>query len=127
MIFPAAHMSTKRKLVLGQSSDEEKSGSSSDITSDFEDSDDPMDDKENNDLDDKELTLNKIWSAISPLNDETDIVGKWLGVIYSGKKRSSLFIAKVNKRFLHDENGKVNTLYYFGRYPKTSTTRSRYV
>jgi len=57
MIFPASHLPTKRKLALGQSSDEKESGSDCDIVSDcFEESDDPMDDEEDP-LD--EVTLKK--------------------------------------------------------------------
>jgi len=108
MIFLASYLPTKRKLALCQSSDEEESSSDCDSVGDsFEESDDPMDDEEDP-LD--EVTLKKIWSVISPPNVEADIVGKWFGVIYSSKKRASLFIAKINKRFLHDENGRVDKL-----------------
>ena len=93
MIFPASHKPPKRKLVLGDSSDEEEDeadsdSSDSDSFKDLEDSDDRMEDEDGDEDEDTwKNTLKKTWCVISPPNKEADIVGKWFAVIYDGKKR----------------------------------------
>ena len=47
-------------------------------------------------------------SLFPPIKEE-DIIGKLYGVIY-GKKKTSLFVAKVEKRFLVDKDGCVQSI-----------------
>ena len=64
---------------------------------------------------------------------ESDLVGKRFAVVYQGKRNAVLYIAKVERRFLSDEEGTVDKFLmiclkpkvgnYFGRHPKAFTTR----
>ena len=64
---------------------------------------------EDEDLGPKER-LKKTWESLSPPNKEEDLEGKWYGVIYESKRRSMLFVGKILRRFLHDEEGPVDSL-----------------
>ena len=56
-----------------------------------------------------EYRLLRLWEDLSPPTPEDDIIGKWFGVIYTGKK-SYLYIGKVTRRFLQDVNGPTSSL-----------------
>ena len=49
--------------------------------------------------------MKKAWTSLAPPVQEQAIVGKWYAVIYQSKRNSNLFIGKVLRRFLTDENG----------------------
>ena len=57
-----------------------------------------------------ETSLIEAWESISPPIPESEILGKWVGVIYETKKKNHLYIGKVLNRFLRDENGPVESL-----------------
>ena len=52
-------------------------------------------------------TIQGAWKAISPLNKEDEVMGKWFGVVYCGGKVLMLHVAILLRRFLDDENGPV--------------------
>jgi len=52
----------------------------------------------------------KVTWASRPPNAETDIIGKWYGVIWQGKRNEVLNIAHLVKRFLVDEDGPVKSI-----------------
>ena len=52
--------------------------------------------------------LRKAWKSFSPPVKETEIIGKWYGVIYRAtKKTAALYVTKVLQRILQDEDGPV--------------------
>jgi len=86
-----------------------------------------MDDEENDDSDletDEEENTNTIlkstWISLSPPVMEECIVGKWYGCI-CGEKKTQLYVAKVEKRFLVDEDGPVDTISMRCLKPKTGS------
>ena len=54
--------------------------------------------------------LQNTWDSLNPPNNEEDLVGKWYGVAFKTKRCHMLFIGKILKRFLKDEEGPVETL-----------------
>ncbi|CAK8690374.1 unnamed protein product [Clavelina lepadiformis] len=55
--------------------------------------------------------LGKTWLSVSPPIEEQDVLNQWYRVIDEGKKKkTSLYIGKVTRRFLEDENGPVHGL-----------------
>ena len=50
--------------------------------------------------------MTDVWFSITVKEDEI----KWFAVMYNGK-RKTLYIAKLNTRFLKDEDGKINKLF----------------
>ena len=112
MILPdcAKHTNTKSsRLLLEDLSQSEASedDESSNYDYDFEKLD------ETNSSSDKGeqviCVLKSIWKSLCPPIKEEDIIGKWYGVIY-GKKKTSLFVAKVEKWFLVDRDGCVQSI-----------------
>ena len=57
-----------------------------------------------------ETSLIEAWKSISPPVPESEILGKWVGVIYETKKKNHLYIGRVFNGFLRDENGPVESL-----------------
>ena len=49
------------------------------------------------------MAMQKTWQYLSPPNPEKNMVGKWFTVIYAGKRRATLYVAKLINRFLDDE------------------------
>ena len=64
--------------------------------------DEVMDDDFESDEEDADKILKSTWISLSPPVSEDDITGKWYGCIY-GDKKTQLYVAKVEKRFLVDE------------------------
>ena len=54
--------------------------------------------------------LLETWYTLRPPVKEETIKGKWYGVLYSTKKSQALYIAKILRRFLADENGPVDCI-----------------
>ena len=54
--------------------------------------------------------LQRTWDSLSPPNKEEDLIGKWYGVAFETKRSSMLFIGKILRRFLKDEEGPVESL-----------------
>ena len=44
--------------------------------------------------------LKSTWASVGLDHKEEDLIGKWYGVVYRGKKKVTLYIAKVLNRFL---------------------------
>ena len=58
-----------------------------------------------------EDSLKKTWSALRPPVSEKVIVGKWFAVVYQNHKgKDNLYVGKLERRFLHDEQGDVQGL-----------------
>ena len=47
------------------------------------------------------------WKSLSPPVAKESVFGKWYAVVYSTKRTVQLFVSKIMKRFLVDENGAV--------------------
>lgn len=114
MVLPAAAMavgpSTSKCLRL--STDQDGTLEEIDFPSSESESDNDSDDS-NVDLHSPSSSitlLEETWKTFSPPVTEDMIQGKWYGVIFSNKRSSQLFIGKVLRRFLTDENGPVDTL-----------------
>ena len=46
-----------------------------------------------------------VWNSFNPPITEEDIIYKYVGVVYRGKKKQQhLFVGKVTRRFLHEEH-----------------------
>lgn len=54
--------------------------------------------------------LQHVWKSLESSTPEDQIVGKWYGVVYPGKKSMVLYVAKVLRRFLVDVDGPVDTI-----------------
>ena len=54
--------------------------------------------------------MQRTWDSLSPPNKDKDLVGKWYGVAFEKKRSNMLFIGKILKRFLEDEEGPVESL-----------------
>ena len=78
------------------------------------------DDLESDDEEDAETILKSTWISLSPPVSEDDLIGKWYGCIY-GDKKPQLYVAKVEKRFLLDEGGPVETILMRCLMPKTGS------
>ena len=72
--------------------------------------DDDEEDDEEDDGEDDEDGLIKLWKSIAPPTNESDLLGKWFGVIYYQSKKTYLYVGKVAQRFLFDEGGPVAAL-----------------
>ena len=55
-------------------------------------------------LDDEKM-LKIFWASLSPPACKSDILNKWFTCVYQIKNKPHLFIRKLIKIFLHDENG----------------------
>ena len=99
----------KRKLLHDDDDDNFESNECDDTEEESEDDDFAKEDEVGVSEDESEVdTLNKVWSSISWPVEENEILGKWFAVIYNGKRTKTLYIAKVNRRFLEDENGSID-------------------
>lgn len=54
--------------------------------------------------------LFEFWTSVSPPVDESSIQGKWFAAVYEDKNRKFLYIGRMIKRFLMDEEGQVSHL-----------------
>ena len=54
--------------------------------------------------------LKSTWASVSLDHKEEDLIGKWYGVVYRGKRKVTLYIAKILNRFLMDVDGPVKSL-----------------
>ena len=76
--------------------------------SDEENTSESGSDKEN--MEDSNLenaihTMQKTQHWLNPPTKECGLVNKWFAVVYTGKRKKTLFIAKLLHRFLVNENG----------------------
>ena len=89
-----------------------------DVTDDCHDSDNisSISDSDNDDDDyssDDDFENGKIkqikllWDTLSPPTSEAELQGKWYAVVYRGGKKNIIYVGKVLKRFLGDEDGPV--------------------
>ena len=124
MILPAVAAKIAKPLNFGS---DEKMENDEESDSDVE-SDPDAEDSESNSGDAlpievdptkaAELEMKSAWLSLSPPIAEKDIIGKRYGVVWQGKRTETLYVAKVIKRFLVDENGPVETLLMQSLKPK---------
>ena len=55
-------------------------------------------------------TFWRTWNTIFPLVEVQILKGKWYAVVYAGKRVAHLFVARIMKRFILDENGLVEAV-----------------
>ena len=118
MIVPAATAgSSKRKAPASETEESESDFGDSDfdeVESDFETKTSNTDDVSVADI------LRATWKTFSPPMTEDSLFGKWYGVLYCTKRTSKLFVVKILKRFVADENGLVENLEV--RWPKVGSS-----
>ena len=88
----------------GENSFSDDCDDASDV-SNYDDVDDSCD-LPNNALD----VAKKSWKSLSPPITESELKGKWYGVIYRGGKSPMFYIAKLLMRELYDEDGPVKQI-----------------
>ena len=108
MILPAAMNSKEPRRQLTCDSESESYSESSDL-SDGDAIDEDADAEHDEGFGPTEK-LQETWKSLSPPNKEEDLIGKWYGVIFETKRSSMLFIGKIVRRFLLDEEGPVDSL-----------------
>ena len=114
MVLPKRAYSSKK--LFEESSNEEESCSDDDEEDEVEDDDEEEDNEDcfPEEKNDEELgrvqILRNVWSSLSPPLSEEAIIGKWYTVIYQSKRGCNLFIGKVLRRFLTDENGPIESV-----------------
>ena len=94
------------------------SGSDTNESNDLEESDSDSCDMEDeaeseNNIDeylDHIRVLIASWKSLSPPVAKESVLGKWYAVVYSTKGTGQLFVSKIMKRFLVDENGVADCL-----------------
>ena len=114
MVLPVAAAATrvsKKKVARDEASD-----SGSDEIESFEESDTDIDvisesnssitDDDNDDFIPTDI-LRSTWETSSPPVPEKGVLGKWYTVIYATKQAKRLYVEKILKRFLLEENGDV--------------------
>ena len=127
-VFLLSHLTKKLIIVLAAattSSSKRKgpthvvdSGSDTNESTDLEESDsdscDMEDESESENNIDEYLDHIKVliatWKSLSPPVAKESVLGKWYAVVYSTKRTGQLFVSKIIKRFLVDENGAVDCL-----------------
>jgi hypothetical protein len=57
-----------------------------------------------------EAKLMEVWHSISPPVPEVELINNWYGVIYKGKRRKMLYVAKFIRRFLDDDGGPIDSI-----------------
>ena len=97
----AGPSSTTRSRVL-QFSDTEDTDTDMESVSSYIDSESENDEVNSN--------LEKVWKSVSLPVPEEELIGRWYAVIVNSKKRKTLYIAKVVRRFLLEANGPVDCL-----------------
>uniref|UniRef100_A0A7M5XKL4 Uncharacterized protein n=1 Tax=Clytia hemisphaerica TaxID=252671 RepID=A0A7M5XKL4_9CNID len=108
MILPAKASSSKKTLDDSDESEEEDIDMSEESTLEDETYEDE-EDKENNDPEEQAIVdMQKVWNTIKPPVKEADIIGKWYAVCFQTKRKTSLFVGKICKRFLTEEDGDVD-------------------
>ena len=115
MILPAAITAKEPKKCLFPIEENDSDSEESDYSDDSSEDDDAIEDDDDDDTMEYEdlgpkRMLKKTWESLSPPNKEEDLVGKWYGVIYESKRCSMLFVGKILRRFLHDEEGPVDSV-----------------
>ena len=55
--------------------------------------------------------MNSVWRSLNPPIKEEEIVGKWYACVYGEKKKQTLYIAKINMRYLFDVDGPTTDLF----------------
>lgn len=121
MIHPYCSKDTKssKKSLTNVFNDMSESEDSED--EEFNVNDEVMDDDFESDAEeDPAKILKSTWISRSPPVSEYDIIGKWYGCIY-GDKKTQLYVAKVEKRFLIDEGGPVESILMRCLMPKTGS------
>ena len=64
---------------------------------------------ENSDPEEQAISdLQNVWKTIKPPVKEVDIKGKWYAVCFQIKRKTSLFVGKICRRFLIEEDGDVD-------------------
>ena len=105
------------------------SGSDIDESTDLEESDSDSfemeDESESESNIDDDLDLIKVlitsWNSFSPAVAEESVLGKWYAVIYSTKRTGQLFVSKIMKHFMVDENSTVDCLNVLCLKPKVGS------
>jgi hypothetical protein len=124
MLLPAAAMPTgpskskRLKLSVDDETLEESDFSSSHSESG---SDSDCEDSDINGPKSSITLLQKTWETLRPPVTEETIKGKWYGVIFSNKRCNQLFIGKVLRRLLVDENGPVESIEFRCLKPKVGS------
>ena len=125
MILPASTNPRKRLAMLEDESDDESvshnmfedeseeselhiDSSSEDESEEESDNEDGTDD-ETDEVSSAIKKLKETWKSLSPPINETDIIGKWYGLSWTTKRSTTLFVGKLVRRFLVDQNGPVDS------------------
>ena len=117
MILPASTSSNPRRR-LAMLANECESGSeleddTYDTVSEDESEENDSEDVTDDESDEVFTAINKLketWKSLSPPINETDIIGKWYGLSWTTKRSNTLFVGKLVRRFLVDENGPVDSV-----------------
>ena len=121
MLLPiaATKKGTSRKLFESFDESERETDVSEESDGDVDVSDDSDGVMETSDHEDKSgesqneaavSQLKKVWESLDSSTPEEEILGKWYAVVYAGKKSTSLYVAKILRRFLIDANGPVDSI-----------------
>jgi len=134
MILPAAAKagpSIQRKLQMSEESDdsdieleklsESESDDSENDKDDTEESENEKDESENIVISEAISTMIQTQKIINPPTKEKDLIGKWFAVVFNNKRKRSLFIAKLQKRFLLDKDGPADEFLMRCLKPKTDS------
>ena len=121
MLLPIVATKKKTSRKLSESFDE--SESETDVSEESDGQVDVSDDSdcvmETSDDEDKSgesqneaavSQLKKVRGSLDSSTPEEEILGKWYAVVYAGKESMSLYVAKILRRFLIDENGPVDSI-----------------
>ena len=52
--------------------------------------------------------MREMQHMLNPPTEEKDLIDKWFAIVYVSKRKRSLYIAKLLKRFLKDKDGPAN-------------------
>ena len=110
-----AGSSSRRKFKLNEEYEESDDESESFLESELEVSDESSSEEseteegmENDKLSDAIATMTKTQHLLNPPTEEKYLIDKWFAVVYTSKRKITLYIAKFLKRFLVDKDGPVD-------------------
>ena len=115
MIVPAAAAASSSKQrtpahVADSGSDTNKTADLEESNSDSCDMEDEPESGSNRRRSRPIKVLIATWKSLGPPVAKESVLGKWYAVVYSTKRTGQLFVSKIMKRFLVDENGAVDCL-----------------
>ena len=66
--------------------------------------------------------LRNCWKGLAPPTKEANVIGRWYAAIYTTKKTKGLYIGRLLKRFLKDEDGAVDSIQLHCLKPKVGSS-----